>query len=748
MASFLTRDKNGLDLHAIDLASPQGVSQPQVVLSSPPRAASWSPDGRSVAIVDASKGVMAIQLRADVGDTEVTVFPNSSKITQMIWWSPKGTFLVTHHPIEKQEAGSDARCAPNLLVWERESAEVVASFLVPKIERGTKKSILSWTSDERLCCRVLPVGPKQFDLHILPGEDLNSEPLHVISHSTAMSCEWANLTLLEDRMLFGRLAVFCVDGRNDMKRVCSDAEVWILDVRGPDIAVSKRCETSIASGEQADLMWSPSGTALLAQVETEVDETGVSYYGSTRLVLMSPGGPEATELNKDSSGQYLPIQAVGWSPTSDNFVLIRGFQPSHVTLWKWDAEAQVVTQTQTLLEKAHRNTVKWNNVGNLVMLAGFGNLAGDMDVFGTTKDALTMAKVSVAHANCTVTADWAPDGLHILTAVLFPRMRVENGFAIYNALTGKKIAMGLRDELFEVSWRPVLAHEKYQAPSQDAIDQVAEAFAAAEPDKPKKQAYRPPKGRDGGGTNAVAAMMRGELPMERGRQKGHRQDRVQPSVRGVADEELIRRDNPVRAGNYQAEAPASKDKEEEAPKEKNNPTLTPRTGSNDRPLPPPVGPPPQPPPLPPTQKASHPAQKAPHPESATQGAGKGEKPGSAAASGEKGAVTALTRAELQDKEALKAANRHQRHGERLPCPEAGWQYVDPRGNVQGPFKLAEMQQWNKLGYFRRDLMMRCIGSDEFVKLEQLFPHPLIPFSSYPNRPLGKGNNSGSYPVLQ
>lgn len=42
----------------------------------------------------------------------------------------------------------------------------------------------------------------------------------------------------------------------------------------------------VENGEECELQWSCSGKALLAFVETEVDETGVSYYGSTRLVLL------------------------------------------------------------------------------------------------------------------------------------------------------------------------------------------------------------------------------------------------------------------------------------------------------------------------------------------------------------------------------------------------------------------------------------------------------------------------------
>jgi len=68
------------------------------------------------------------------------------------------------------------------------------------------------------------------------------------------------------------------------------------------------------------------------------------------------------------------------------------------------------------------------------------------------------------------------------------------------------------------------------------------------------------------------------------------------------------------------------------------------------------------------------------------------------------------------------------------CPSHGWQYLDQMGNVQGPFSLDEMRHWNKKGYFRADLLMRCHPEDSFSALAALFPAPLVPFQSHPRRP--------------
>ena len=41
-----------------------------------------------------------------------------------------------------------------------------------------------------------------------------------------------------------------------------------------------------------------------------------------------------------------------WSPTKDEFILIRGYQPAKVMLWQWDQEAKSLTLAKILTEKA------------------------------------------------------------------------------------------------------------------------------------------------------------------------------------------------------------------------------------------------------------------------------------------------------------------------------------------------------------------------------------------------------------
>lgn len=72
------------------------------------------------------------------------------------------------------------------------------------------------------------------------------------------------------------------------------------------------------------------------------------------------------------------------------------------------------------------------------------------------------------------------------------------------------------------------------------------------------------------------------------------------------------------------------------------------------------------------------------------------------------------------------------------CPTHGWQYIDPKNNIQGPFSLQEMLQWHRMGFFQQDLRMRCDPADKFIPLKELFPAGSVPFESYPRRVAGNG----------
>ena len=48
-----------------------------------------------------------------------------------------------------------------------------------------------------------------------------------------------------------------------------------------------------------------------------------------------------------------------------------------------------------------------------------------------------------------------------------------------------------------------------------------------------------------------------------------------------------------------------------------------------------------------------------------------------------------------------------------------WFYKDPNGQIQGPFSSREMGEWNELGYFKEDLLIRRSVDQQFLPLGQV-----------------------------
>ena len=99
---------------------------------------------------------------------------------------------------------------------------------------------------------------------------------------------------------------------------------------------------------------------------------------------------------------------------------------------------------------APRNTVLFSPHGRFVLVAGFGNLAGQMDIYDLERD---MAKICTIEASNASVCEWSPDGKHILTATTSPRLRVDNGIRIWHA-GGPLMYNEDMNELYHVCWRP------------------------------------------------------------------------------------------------------------------------------------------------------------------------------------------------------------------------------------------------------------------------------------------------------
>jgi translation initiation factor 2A len=142
------------------------------------------------------------------------------------------------------------------------------------------------------------------------------------------------------------------------------------------------------------------------------------------------------------------------------------------------------------------NTIQFNAQGRLVLLAGFGNLAGKIDIF----DRRTLRKVCTIDAPNTSHCEWSPDGRFLLTATLSPRLRVDNGVKIWHC-SGPLMHVQASEELYQASWRPTpvevvpqFGQHVPQAPPPSLSVKTLEAIQKPTPSKPAG-AYRPPGAR-------------------------------------------------------------------------------------------------------------------------------------------------------------------------------------------------------------------------------------------------------------
>ena len=108
--------------------------------------------------------------------------------------------------------------------------------------------------------------------------------------------------------------------------------------------------------------------------------------------------------------------------------MISGNQPSTTTLY--DKNCKPLFE----LGKRYRNTIRICPFSQLALIGGFGNLKGNFDLWRLDK----CEEVGSAKSDCAITIDWSPDGQHIMTAVLYERVKVDNFLNIFNAV-GKKL---------------------------------------------------------------------------------------------------------------------------------------------------------------------------------------------------------------------------------------------------------------------------------------------------------------------
>ncbi|EKG10466.1 Six-bladed beta-propeller TolB-like protein [Macrophomina phaseolina MS6] len=423
------------------------------------RCCCYSPDGKyfawaspeQVFVIDAAAGNVVTTLPAE------NVFE--------LGFSPLGTYIITWQRPTKDESGNATK---NLKVWRTiddsagaEGQRGVVGQFVQKNQTGWN---LQYTSDERFCARCVTN-----EVQFYQSEDL--------------STVWNKLRL-------EGVADFAISpGKNHSvavfvpERKGQPASVKVFLVPQFQSPVSQK---TFFKGDKVQMKWNNLGTSVIVLAQTDVDKTNKSYYGETNMYILSANGGFDARITLDKEG---PIHDVTWSPNSKEFGVVYGYMPAKTTIFNQRA---VATHNFPL---APRNTILFSPHGRFVLVAGFGNLAGQMDIYDLEKD---YAKVCTIEAANSSICEWSPDGKHIMTATTSPRLRVDNGIRIYH-VTGGLQYFAEFNELYHVTWRPQSTAEypldnplgSVPTPHESATKYLATVKAPTKP----AGAYRPPGAR-------------------------------------------------------------------------------------------------------------------------------------------------------------------------------------------------------------------------------------------------------------
>ena len=249
-----------------------------------------------------------------------------------------------------------------------------------------------------------------------------------------------------------------------------------------------------------EVEWSHDGRHALLLTQSEVDKTGSSYYGKQQLHYINCTGDTAlVQLAKEG-----PIYSIKWNPTRAEFCVIYGYMPAKATIY--NSKCDKVFDFGT----GSRNMALYNPQGNMLLLGGFGNLRGGIEIW-SVKDHKQVSKFDAADST---DIRWSPSGRNLMTSTCAPRLRMGNGFRIWHyssALLHETLFEDNgKDELWEVTWRsdPKAAAEAFDV-----------SYAKVQGIQPKKAqaskvAYVPPSLRNKAKPGATFKNLEDDEPAE------------------------------------------------------------------------------------------------------------------------------------------------------------------------------------------------------------------------------------------
>ncbi|XP_017956195.1 eukaryotic translation initiation factor 2A [Drosophila navojoa] len=450
---------------AVELWSSAGAKQPYEHKPNLPREETkssrsicFSPDGRYFAY---SNGAEVKVLRVPISNTgDGDCWPVQCTLPRpkafYLKFSPRGNYLCTweHYAITKDRPEG----AANLLVYEIATGKEVFAI----VQKNQTDWQPSWSSDESIFALVVGGEALFYDLANGPTEGFASASRKIGgSRGGMLSLGPGNSP---------PYLAFYTPGAKGAPSMC---KLYKYPALGQNQTVA--CK-SFFQADRVEMLWNKRGSGLLLLTSTEVDKSGASYYGNQAVHFMATKGDTCSvPLSKEG-----PVHCVKWSPKANEFVVVYGFMPSKAALY--NLKCDVIFD----FGEGPRNCAYFNPFGNLIVLAGFGNLPGAVEVWDVSK------KERIANIKCADTThfEWHPNGEWFVTATTAPRLRISNGFKVYH-YSGALLHETLwpqGQELLGIEWQQY-ADNTFAEPK--ITKAKHEGIKSSQPEASKK-AYTPP----------------------------------------------------------------------------------------------------------------------------------------------------------------------------------------------------------------------------------------------------------------
>ncbi|KQK00250.1 eukaryotic translation initiation factor 2A [Brachypodium distachyon] len=387
---------------------PSGSSPPQRLPKTPCSATSFSSDGS--------------RLLATVASASATVYDCSSLSVIRTFelpgltaaaLSPTGSFLQTFQK-------SSSPQVKNVTVWHVDTATALYQHYQKNMSKATWPMV-QFSVDESVACRMMTNEMQFFD-----PKDFTKGIVYRVRMPGIAAMQLASAP-------GSHVAGFIPEA----KGIPASVQIFSCDKDAQNQVIARR---SFFRCSTVQFHWNKGSTGLLVVSQADVDKTNQSYYGETKLhYLTTDRAFEGTvPLKKEG-----PVHDVQWSSSGSEFAVVYGFMPARATIFN--------KKCNPLLELGDGpyNTIRWNPKGRFIVIAGFGNLPGDMAFWDYSEKKL----VGKTKAEWSVTSEWSPDGRHFMTATTAPRLQIDNGIKIFDhngSLQFKKMF----EKLYQVDWKP------------------------------------------------------------------------------------------------------------------------------------------------------------------------------------------------------------------------------------------------------------------------------------------------------